>query len=591
MPVVAPAAAAIRVADPAIDIQIRNENNDVVNDKSVIRGEQINFRIVSNLDAFTARGGVAAAPSRIRVTDPNGNVYTSLVNSAGVLVNLGAGNPPAYNPDTLINTNPFAVAGGANVWDTGNAQYARGTYTFKVDTNANAMNDNYDVVGKTVSKTYSITIADDDLVITATKDTVVRGNDFAVTITGRPNTAYALWTKGTSTLAAIEVPEIKPGQQGVALDGGVGTPGRAVGDYIFTAGQTVGGDTPTGIAIGSPFYAQVTINNAGTRTIGFGTTRFTKVHTFTIRVQELVPVAVNPLHDEVEVSIEAGAITIVASGDKTYYIGEDVTFSGTNTDSHTVYFFITGPNIPPEGGQLPSPMDPVVDQEQETFWSSMVRSDNTYGKIWETRGLSLEAGSYSVYALTDPRDRNNILHANDYDTVDIILLTDAPVTTTYGVYRNGLWILKDGTRTNYGTPTDIPVVVDGKIGVYRNGLWIIKGVEERVWWGTPTDVPVVVDGTIGVYRNGLWILKDGTREQFGTPTDIPVVVDDKIGVYRNGLWILKDGTRTHYGTPTDIPVVVDGKIGVYRNGLWIIKDGVREQFGLPTDIPVFGAIV
>ena len=173
--------------------------------------------------------------------------------------------------------------------------------------------------------------------------------------------------------------------------------------------------------------------------------------------------------------------------------------------------------------------------------------------------------------------------------VDYITVTDVPVTSTYGVYRNGWWILKDGTRTNYGTPTDIPVVVDGKIGVYRNGLWIIRGVDERVWWGTPTDVPVVVDGTIGVYRNGWWILKDGTREQFGTPTDKPVVLDGKIGVYRNGLWIIKGvDERVRWGTPTDIPVVVDGKIGVYRNGQWIIKDGVREQYGLPSDIPVAG---
>ncbi len=194
------------------------------------------------------------------------------------------------------------------------------------------------------------------------------------------------------------------------------------------------------------------------------------------------------------------------------------------------------------------------------------------------------AGTYSI--------RLTATNAGGSDTetkVDSITVTDVPVTSTYGVYRDGLWILKDGTRTNYGTPTDIPVVVDGKIGVYRNGLWIIRGVDERVWWGTPTDVPVVVDGTIGVYRNGWWILKDGTREQFGTPTDKPVVLDGKIGVYRNGLWIIKGvDERVRWGTPTDIPVVVDGKIGVYRNGQWIIKDGVREQYGLPSDIPVAG---
>ena len=37
--------------------------------------------------------------------------------------------------------------------------------------------------------------------------------------------------------------------------------------------------------------------------------------------------------DQVDVKVEKGAVTIVAAGDQSYYLGEEVKFSGTNTES------------------------------------------------------------------------------------------------------------------------------------------------------------------------------------------------------------------------------------------------------------------
>ena len=53
---------------------------------------------------------------------------------------------------------------------------------------------------KTVSQTYTITLVSDTVKIEANKDTVVRSKPFSVTITGRPNQAYNVWVKGTSTM-------------------------------------------------------------------------------------------------------------------------------------------------------------------------------------------------------------------------------------------------------------------------------------------------------------------------------------------------------------------------------------------------------
>ena len=59
--------------------------------------------------------------------------------------------------------------------------------------------------------------------------------------------------------------------------------------------------------------------------------------------------------DEVDVKVEKGAVTIVAAGDQSYYLGEEIKFSGTNTESYKTYLFIIGPNLNENGAQLIAP--------------------------------------------------------------------------------------------------------------------------------------------------------------------------------------------------------------------------------------------
>ena len=56
--------------------------------------------------------------------------------------------------------------------------------------------------------------------------------------------------------------------------------------------------------------------------------------------------------DEVDVKVEKGAVTIVAAGDQSYYLGEEIKFSGTNTETYKTYLFIIGPNLPDQGAQI-----------------------------------------------------------------------------------------------------------------------------------------------------------------------------------------------------------------------------------------------
>ncbi len=42
----------------------------------------------------------------------------------------------------------------------------------------------------------------------------------------------------------------------------------------------------------------------------------------------------------------------MAAGSQSYYLGEEVQFSGTDTETQTVYLFITGPNLAANGADF-----------------------------------------------------------------------------------------------------------------------------------------------------------------------------------------------------------------------------------------------
>jgi hypothetical protein len=279
--------AAFYVADPTIAIQSMTPSGHVVNDKTVIKGDVLRFRILTNLDVICQRTGALGAPVRIRVAEPGGAVYTALFDDTGVLHNLA---------DIQVNTNPFIVTGGAGstgVWDTGNANYVYGTYTVTADCNVNRMNDNYNQIGKTVSGTHSITLTDDTLSLISNKDSVIRAEDFKVTIKGNPGTQYVLWVKNTRYLVAGEVPAIKDGQQGVVKGSTV------AGAYKYWEWMTVTEDTPS-----ADQYAMVTTNDEGTRDIDFQTTEIIHSQFFTIRTERYVPVGPSWNYDEVRVLVK-----------------------------------------------------------------------------------------------------------------------------------------------------------------------------------------------------------------------------------------------------------------------------------------------
>jgi len=425
----------------------------------------------------------------ITVKDASGTTLTGLLNAStsvgGYYNTLRAQNVSYQNPAWIWGNapstyNPQGAQTGATVqfanWSTaaqdlnGQNAYPAGAYTAYATSKLNSMDDYYKLggasyTGKTVSAVATVTLVSDTVKIEANKDSVVRSKSFSITVTGKPKTSYHLWVKGTSSMDGTydnQPPMIRASQLDVKQDPfyaatwntgtGSNAPGIA-GNYSYQNGG--GGlanniwnnvakgsvqDTITKLGNGTYLYANITMSSSGTNTVEWGTTNWTKAQTYTIRVeQQFVSGVPNtgsensgfPYNagsfksDEVNVKVEKGAVTIVAAGSQSYYLGEEIKFSGTNTETQTTYLFITGPNLKTQGSQIQStnPRTAAVGQGVASdYQQASVLGDNTWSWKWGTATVALDAGTYTIYAVSQPANAadQNLQNAA-FGTVSIII--------------------------------------------------------------------------------------------------------------------------------------------------------------------------
>jgi PGF-CTERM protein len=417
----------------------------------------------------------------IKVKDESGTTFTALYNQ------YSTWNVPNVTSllKNFVNTQPYQwginnpPAFGAVWWNTNavdfNNQYAYpvGTYTVSAESKLNKMKDNYknagaDYTGKTVSQSYTVTLVSDTVKIEANKDSVVRSKSFSVTITGKPSTNYYLWVKGTSNMGDAydtQPPMINLNQLGVTMDPAIGP--YTIGAYAYEngAGKTIKQDVAAAPWNGTRYYAQVGLSTSGTRTVEWITTNWTKAQKYTIRVENTFDGRNTFKTDEVDVKVEKGAVTIVAAGDQSYYLGEEIKFSGTNTESYKTYLFIIGPNLPTNGAMIqPADLDPrahaVVNQQPNTFKVIDVQGDNTWSWKWGTSNIALDAGTYTVYAVSQPNDKNNLQNAA-YGTVSIIIKKPfVSATASQSTVAKGDRIYITGTAE--GQPKAVQIWILGK---------------------------------------------------------------------------------------------------------------------------------
>ncbi len=480
--------AVFNVQDPSVSVDVWDETTaTAVTGGTAIQGDNLTFRINTNLQSAldpTKRsqdvipGAAQIGNIDIKVHGSTGNTYTSLFNTTLANGDSNTASITSQNVSSALwfwgtvgGAVPVTSGAGFNinyVWNSaatdssGQLAYPAGVYTVVAQSRLNGMYDNYlnggaTYTGKTVSQPATVTLSSNTVAISANVNSVVRSKAFSVTITGKPYGIYHLWIKGTSTMNGNydnQPPYITANQANVVFDPinttsipAANNPYNPVADngaYVTQYGVSIWNDVAHGNDIGSfqnpatasgvdataigngTFeYANVSLDQTGTRTVQWSTTNWTKAQQYTIRVEQDFGTSANHnyKYDEVNVQVQKGAVTIVAAGSQSYYLGEEVQFSGTNTESQTTYLFIVGPNLATNGAQIGmnAPAQyPVTNNNPGTFQQVNVLGDNTWSWEWGTSNVALDAGTYTVYAVSEPNDANNLANVA-YGTVSIIL--------------------------------------------------------------------------------------------------------------------------------------------------------------------------
>ncbi|HJK08719.1 MAG TPA: hypothetical protein O0X54_04200, partial [Methanocorpusculum sp.] len=316
----------------------------------------------------------------------------------------------------FLSKNVETVVGTSNAGDDAQA----GLYTVQAEYISPEL---FDLYAKE-SNTVTFTVQSATLTVTAAQDSVIRSNPFTITISGEAKAQYCVAITNPEDTASKN-PQLQPGQQGYYDENDEG--------YFFTT------------------------DASGNRVVQFNTYSDTEDKSFTIRVSEAegTTVPTDADWDEVKVKVEKGAVTITASGDGSYYIGTEITLSGTNTDSDSVYLFITGPNLDSNGEMLLNLGEDATDGGSEVA----VKTDNTWEKKWNTAGSGLDTGAYTIYA-TSSKVGKNSLSETEYATVSVSLkqpFLSAVPSGTIVAKGDDLYI----RGTAEGEPNDLKIYIFG----------------------------------------------------------------------------------------------------------------------------------
>jgi PGF-CTERM protein len=380
-------------------VLLGNEGTTSVDGQTVTRSSSIRFRIDHNLAGL---GGDDYGTMQVRVTQPDDSTVDSLGGESLDIELTGQ-----WNQTVAISLEGLPL----------------GTYTAKAvwPTDSADLGD---------SNSVSFEIVSGAIAIVSNKDTVVRNNPFAVTITGESKTEY--WVNITTS---GEGPMIGPNQVGVK--------------EITDGGRSARVETTAG----------------GTRTIGLNTSSDTEAKTYTIEVKGPIGLK-DSKTDNVKVRVEKGSVSITTSGTNTYYIGEEIKFSGTCTDSETVYLFMTGPNLNNNGVSLTegAKLSSVTNNDEDSFTNGGIEvdGDDTWSFDWNTVsiGSSLDAGSYTIYAAAEPQGKTN-LSGVKYATASINLKAGyITATTSSATVAKGDKLTISGVAQ--GNPDNVYIWIFGK---------------------------------------------------------------------------------------------------------------------------------
>ncbi|PWR75755.1 hypothetical protein DLD82_04015 [Methanospirillum stamsii] len=409
-----PGQVAFIVRNPRISLKVMDRNT--MGDRSfgtVSRGTPLVMQVETNLAGITRRPDYSYndGPVKILIRTPAGGTLAGVKTPGG-----GEYSFSSFTPTGELNYAPPIESGG---WDTGWSGYESGLYTIEPEFSINRMQENLrSFQGGYSIRGTEVTLGSERAGLYVSSETVVRGDPFAVTITGNPGMAYLVWIEGGSKSGSYgdQPPMILTSQEGIRQDNPEGT--YYIGSYRPSGkSQSIRDIVPSTPYGGVYYYAEVIPDRNGKRTVEFRTTDATGDRRYTIHV-EGPRGATNPKSDDVNVKVEKGSVTL-STGSNSYAIGEEVILHGRNTGSCDTYLFITGPNLPSAGGRLDAPRIPVTQGNPSSF--TVAGGDC---ETWEYRlftgNLGLDTGTYTIYAVSSPSDRYH-LSSTSWQTIPITL--------------------------------------------------------------------------------------------------------------------------------------------------------------------------
>jgi len=458
--------------DPTIALRIwnQNEDQDINTDGGTIpAGNTVNFRIETNLYSVIIQRGEGLSEEDLGIINMVGSSNITKV-TYKQLRGKDKGTPDVDISlrELVVNANPWfwpyndKVSSG---WSTGaigtdgNRLYPNGEYNFYAEVDLNNIRKNYpgDQTGKAITPSIPAFLVEDSVSVIVDPSTVTRDSSFFVTVGGRPGKDYIIVimecgvgeTDPTEccalkmTGAACErPPKIREDQSGVT-DGTIVFDDKegpyTIGDttlspdccemYHTVRDMVPTDDKPNARDVyenGIYYYARITTDNDNEPAPGYKTVEFTvgpdvaPDRPYRIHVQSVEENTEDVIDGDALVQVNKGVVTLEVKQDAPYYLGNDVTLFGTNTDSDTVYLFMTGSCQNNCGNDLlgwkhPDTTENIIqpgldmielgckeESDQFTVIAVPVKSDGTWTYTWKTEKAPINPGIYTVYASSQP---------------------------------------------------------------------------------------------------------------------------------------------------------------------------------------------
>lgn len=409
------------IREPRATVRILQQATmEDISSGTVSRGAALYFQVDTNTGTVASRPGFNPASDGLMdllITTPGGGILTGVETR-----NAGMFSLSRITLQDSLQTIPPALTGGWDTGATGSAGsylYAGGTYTVTPRFSFNRIDENLRQIGREFTRPAMVTLGSEKTTVTARDERVIRGNSLSVTITGTPSEPVYIWMDAGSRSGAPgdQPPMILFAQEGVQQDNPGGP--YLIGSYrpVSEGGRSIRDLVPPQPYEGVKYYAMVTPDRYGRRTIELRTSGQTDDARYTLKIESASPAGTR-FTDEISFSVVKGSVSL-ATGKDVYAIGEEVKLSGYNTESCDTYLFITGPNLPSHGGRLDQPRQAVRTGDPSSFTIASGDCETWEYRLY-TGELGIDAGTYTIYAVPSPVDRYD-LGSVPYQTIPLTL--------------------------------------------------------------------------------------------------------------------------------------------------------------------------